>query len=64
MKNILNLSSDMMHYKNLHKLYGILNGIDDVEYNPKTDPFIEAQYDSRNVQQGKAKNTRRDSRVL
>lgn len=47
---------DGLLYACRNKLYGILNGIDDAEYNPKTDPFIEAQYDSRNVQQGKAKN--------
>ena len=47
---------DGLLYACRNKLYGILNGIDDVEYNPKTDPLIEAQYDSRDVQRGKAEN--------
>ncbi|MBQ9757032.1 MAG: glycogen synthase GlgA [Clostridia bacterium] len=37
-------------------LYGILNGIDYDEYNPKTDPYIEHNYTSRSVINGKKKN--------
>ncbi|MED4903642.1 glycogen synthase GlgA [Parageobacillus thermoglucosidasius] len=32
-----------------HDLIGILNGIDDEQYNPKTDPFIAAPYDMQTV---------------
>lgn len=32
-----------------HDLIGILNGIDDERYNPKTDPFIAAPYDTQTL---------------
>ena len=39
-----------------NSLYGILNGIDYEEYNPKTDPYIEHNYSVRNCIEGKKKN--------
>lgn len=36
-----------------YKVTGILNGIDEVEYNPKTDPFITKNYDFKNVEKRK-----------
>ena len=39
-----------------NSLYGILNGIDYEEYNPKTDPYIEFNYSLRNVVSAKKKN--------
>lgn len=38
-----------------HKLIGIVNGIDDTVYNPKTDDIISATYDSGSLE-GKAEN--------
>lgn len=37
-------------------LYGILNGIDYDEFNPETDPYIEANFTSKNVMSIKKKN--------
>lgn len=37
-----------------YKVSGILNGINDLEYNPKTDSKIPAQYDITNYKEGKA----------
>lgn len=39
-----------------NELYGILNGIDYDEYNPETDPYIEANFTSKNVMSIKRKN--------
>ena len=39
-----------------NSLYGILNGIDYDEYNPKTDPNIVYNYGVRDVSEGKKKN--------
>ncbi len=39
-----------------NSLFGILNGIDYDEYNPKTDKYIEFNYGKRNVLSGKMKN--------
>lgn len=39
-----------------NELYGILNGIDYDEYNPETDPYIEANFTSKNVMSVKRKN--------
>ncbi len=39
-----------------NSLFGILNGIDYDEYNPKTDKYIEFNYGKRNVLSGKSKN--------
>ncbi len=36
-------------------LFGIVNGIDDEEWNPRTDPHLPAHYDARDLS-GKAKN--------
>lgn len=38
------------------KLYGILNGIDTEVYNPRTDPYIRAQFNDKDVIRQKAKN--------
>ncbi len=38
------------------RLVGILNGIDEEVWNPKTDEFLVARYDSRTVVKGKAAN--------
>lgn len=39
-----------------HDLYGVLNGIDYQDFNPKTDPSIVKTYDSRTVTVNKYKN--------
>lgn len=47
-----------------NKLYGILNGLDYREYDPKTDPYIDAHFDSSDFVTGKAKNKVRLQRLL
>ena len=37
-------------------LNGVLNGIDEVEWNPKTDRLIERNYDKDTYREGKAAN--------
>ncbi len=39
-----------------NKLYGILNGIDYKEYDPKTDPYLDIHYDTSDFAEGKARN--------
>lgn len=39
-----------------NELYGILNGIDYDEYNPETDPYIEANFTTKTVMSVKRKN--------
>lgn len=39
-----------------HKAYGIINGIDTEVWNPKTDDFLEFNFDKKNAQEGKWKN--------
>ena len=39
-------------------LRGIVNGIDYVEYNPETDPFIDFKYNAKNFRKEKIKNKR------
>lgn len=39
-----------------HKSVGILNGIDNEVWNPKTDPMLEQHYNVKNFKAGKAKN--------
>lgn len=38
------------------KCSGILNGIDEVVWNPKTDPLLNHHYDSKDFEEGKKKN--------
>ncbi len=40
------------------KCVGIINGIDDEVWNPKTDPMLEHHYDVRTVEKGKEKSKR------
>lgn len=47
---------DGLMYSRRDKLYGILNGLDYREFNPETDPFIEANFSVDNVVEGKKKN--------
>ena len=39
-----------------NSLFGILNGIDYAEYNPKTDPYIFQNYDAKTAAEGKKAN--------
>lgn len=39
-----------------HQLYGIVNGIDYIEYNPETDPYIEKQFNAITFRKEKSKN--------
>lgn len=40
---------DSIIRRNSHKIYGILNGIDTVKYNPERDPSIEANYSASDL---------------
>lgn len=39
-----------------HQLYGIVNGIDYMEYNPETDPYIEKNFNAITFRKEKSKN--------
>ncbi len=43
-------------YARRDSLFGILNGIDYDEYNPKTDPYIDFHFDTSNIEEGKKAN--------
>lgn len=50
---------DGLMYACRDKLYGILNGIDYAEYNPKTDRYLPFHFDEVSYRQGKEKNKRK-----
>ncbi|MCU7958497.1 MAG: glycogen synthase GlgA [gamma proteobacterium symbiont of Bathyaustriella thionipta] len=43
---------------NPHKLYGILNGVDEETWNPEADPYLKAHYSAKRRNPGKRKNKR------
>lgn len=55
---------DGLLYACRNKLYGILNGLDYEEYNPKKDKYIKNHFDVTNFKMGKAKNKEELQRAL
>lgn len=47
---------DGLMYARRNELYGILNGIDYQEYNPKTDAYITSHFDKSSFKSGKKRN--------